>query len=700
VKPDSFAARLALVILAYFLTGWLGLRFATYHGSVTLIWAPTGIALATFLAWGLRLWPGVWLGALLVNLVVSAQPPPIALAVACGNTGGPLLAAWLLGRLRFNHDFGTRRDIALYVGVAGIGGTALSACVGGLSLLLGGGLPSAGLGQIWLTWWLGDMLGALVVGPALLLWQARRRIADEPMSAPESVLAWSSLLLITLLATTPLSPVASGLPPLVALPLIWLALRGPRYTAPIAALMVSALSAWGVLAGAGPFIAPDGTAELPRLWAFMMTTGFLSLLVGTLGRESRYMGEALRKEQDLNNKVLEEAGNVIVVLDTRCRIVRFNRAAEELTGWRFEDLVGKTMWETLIPPNQQEAVRNVFDNLRLGKTSIAGRHENPWLLRNGRLCPLKWQNTVLRDESDAITHIVAVGYDLTERKAAEHQIAQDRERQAVMRRLLESVLEGGDVETTLKRALDILLTTSWLGLEARGAIFLMEKDGRTLRMVVSRNMAPQTLASCAEVPLGRCHCGQAAASGETQFAAHVDEAHEIGYPAMADHGHCNLPLVSQGRTIGVLALYLPAGSERDARDEAFLASAVDVLVGYLGRAEAEQSLIEHQTNLKQTVRRQTANIVENQRHLETIIDSLPQLFFMKDAAGRYAMVNRRYVEEVGVARERVIGKTDREIHPPAIAAAIIEMDRRVMDRMIPSASGKAGRMPTAASTTT
>ena len=48
MRPESFAARLALVIPAYFLTGWLGLRFATYAGSVTLIWAPTGIALAAF----------------------------------------------------------------------------------------------------------------------------------------------------------------------------------------------------------------------------------------------------------------------------------------------------------------------------------------------------------------------------------------------------------------------------------------------------------------------------------------------------------------------------------------------------------------------------------------------------------------------------------------------------------------------------
>lgn len=128
----------------------------------------------------------------------------------------------------------------------------------------------------------------------------------------------------------------------------------------------------------------------------------------------------LRAERDFVSAVVETAGNVIAVLDQQGRIVRFNRAAEMLTGYSFEELHGKPVWEYLIPPERQADVRDVFDRLMHDK--FGGAHENEWLMKDGSRRLLDWHNTVLRDNNGQISHVVALGYDITEQKTRENEL--------------------------------------------------------------------------------------------------------------------------------------------------------------------------------------------------------------------------------------------------------------------------------------
>ncbi|MCX7167021.1 MAG: MASE1 domain-containing protein [Rhodocyclales bacterium] len=680
MKPDwQFLARIGIIALGYFLCAWLGLHFATYSDAVTLIWPPTGIALFALLGWGMRLWPGIWLGAFFANLLVAALPAPLAAAIACGNTAGPLLAAWLLGRLRFNRDFATARDMLLFVGIGVMGGMAINASVGSVSLLASGLLPETALGHAWLTWWLGDALGALIVGPALLLWQERRLSSDSYMSGPESVLAWSGLLLVTALAATPLSPVPEGLPPLLALPfVIWLAQRGNRYAAPLATLLVCALVVWGVLDLSSPFVTPAGVVQLPRLWAFMFTMGVVSLLIVALSRQlQQTLGKVSAGQAHLINaqRIALLGSWELDLCNNRLKwspeIYRIFEIEVQEFGASYEAFLDA------VHPDDREAVKRAYEESLVNRSPYVITHR--LLMKDGRV---KYVDEVCYTDYAADgTPLRSVGtvQDLTERKAAERQIELDRDQQTTLRRLLETVLENGPVEATLRHYLEVLLSTSWLTLLPKGAIFLMEKNGQGLRLVASHNLEPQSLAACAHVPLGHCHCGRAAASGESQYVPCVDAHHETICPTMADHGHYNIPLAAQGRVIGVLAFFLPPGTQLDSGKMTFVTAVADILITYLIRAQAERSLIDHQANLEQRVNLKTAELVENQRRLETIIENLPQLFFMKDAEGRYTMINRKYVEETGMARDQVIGHSDREIYPLDIADAIMDWDRRAMD---------------------
>ena len=113
-------SRNCLVALVYLAFGKLGLMLATTQENVSLVWAPTGIALCAVLLWGYGVWPGLVVGAFLVNVTTSA-PLAVALATAVGNPLEALTGAYLLQRVGFEHSLRRVRDVlALVLLAAGV----------------------------------------------------------------------------------------------------------------------------------------------------------------------------------------------------------------------------------------------------------------------------------------------------------------------------------------------------------------------------------------------------------------------------------------------------------------------------------------------------------------------------------------------------------------------------------------------------
>src|SRR5438132_11445066 len=100
LRPSKTALGIVLLFLAYFGTARFGLLMDAVAGFATLVWPPTGIALVALSLFGLRLWPGVFAGALAVNLHAGASLP-VAPRIPSGNTLEALAGSWLLGRTRF-----------------------------------------------------------------------------------------------------------------------------------------------------------------------------------------------------------------------------------------------------------------------------------------------------------------------------------------------------------------------------------------------------------------------------------------------------------------------------------------------------------------------------------------------------------------------------------------------------------------------
>ena len=137
----------------------------------------------------------------------------------------------------------------------------------------------------------------------------------------------------------------------------------------------------------------------------------------------------LQKERNFVRTIIETAGALIVLLDREGRITSFNRGCQKATGYYPEEVLGKFVWDFLIPPEEISSVRQVFADLTRGE--FPSTHTNYWLTRDGELRSIEWYNTFLNDERGEVEYIIGTGIDITDKRRTEDELehkARDLER--------------------------------------------------------------------------------------------------------------------------------------------------------------------------------------------------------------------------------------------------------------------------------
>ena len=122
--------------------------------------------------------------------------------------------------------------------------------------------------------------------------------------------------------------------------------------------------------------------------------------------------QKLVDEERFVDAVLGVIGALVVVLDTQGRVVRFNGACERLSGYSSAEVVGRQIWDVVIPPTEVDGVRETVADLQAG--AFPNSHENHWVTRAGAPRLISWENTCLTDDQGAVTHVIATGIDITE----------------------------------------------------------------------------------------------------------------------------------------------------------------------------------------------------------------------------------------------------------------------------------------------
>ncbi len=293
----------------YFAAGKLGLRLAFVHESATAVWPPTGIGLAACLVLGARVWPAILLGAFLVNVTTEGSLLTSA-GIAAGNTLESLLGALLVSRLAGGRKaFERPADVVRFAILAGLVATTVSATMGVASLALGNSALWAKFGWIWLTWWLGDAAGALVVAPLIVLWCEPPRIRWNAAAWVEAAIVLVMLIGVTQAIFGGVFLLARANYPLAFLSIpvvVWVAVRfEPRETATALAVM-SGIALHGTLQGWGSFGGKAPNECLLLLQAFTGVTSVMVLVLAAAVAERRKAQDELRRAHDELEQRVEE----------------------------------------------------------------------------------------------------------------------------------------------------------------------------------------------------------------------------------------------------------------------------------------------------------------------------------------------------------------------------------------------------------
>ncbi len=411
----SVATRALLVLFGYFAAGWAGLQIPSVGSHITLIWLPTGIAVAALLRWGWAVWPGIYGGALLVNLAIGSAWP-LAAGIAVGNTLGPMLAVWWLKRTGFQPTFDRQKDVALFIAAAGLG-MLVSASCGVANLYLAGLTPAANLSAGWLTWWMGDTVGMLLAAP-LLLSLSRHGIAPLQRHHRELLLwalvaiavAWLAFMLDhdRFGRTLPLA--------FLTLPLLaWAALRFGIVGAALASLGFSVAAAWGTANGHGTFDLNDPHFSLFLLWSYMATSVLMGLLITALQAERVQAEKALRESEGKLRGLFELSPLGIALTDMKGRYLEFNQAYSIICHSPTAELKTVDDWALTAKDNTSDAARQLESLQRSGRY---GPYEKDYICPDGSLISLRLNGMLINGNGgqDCVWSIVE---DITEQKRTE-----------------------------------------------------------------------------------------------------------------------------------------------------------------------------------------------------------------------------------------------------------------------------------------
>src|SRR5436309_948289 len=290
---------IGIVTGVYFIAGKLGLSLAFLNASASPVWPPAGIALAVLLLFGYRIWPAIFVGAFLVN-ATTAGNVATSLAIATGNTLEAVSGAWLVNRFADGTSVFDRPQGVFKFALAAVVSTIVSPAFGVTSLALGGFADWTNYGAIWLTWWLGDITGDLLIAPLIILWSIPSKRRWNRRAAVEVGIL---LLLLFVLSEAVFGgwlkisarnyPIAFICGPIV----IWTAFRFTQRETATGIFILSAIAIWGTLHGFGPFVRETENQSLLALqsWAAVLTITAMALSAGMAERQRAE--EALQQQK-------------------------------------------------------------------------------------------------------------------------------------------------------------------------------------------------------------------------------------------------------------------------------------------------------------------------------------------------------------------------------------------------------------------
>ena len=463
-------ALLALVAGAYFLAGILGLKITVLHPPVSPVWPPVGVGLAALILLGYRVWPAIFLASFLV-CEAGHTPVKAALAISIANLLEVLIATYLINRFsRGVKTFETAWDVIKFVAFGSVLTPIISASICIAYLYPAGFSQGPDKGLMWLTWAVGDSIGALMFAPFLILVFGTPHHRLDKRELLELSVLLLSLITVCLTIFGPLSAYFEQkqlLMPWMCVPfLIWAGFRFCQLEAAGTSLLLFGIAIWGTLHGYGPFVTPNFNVGLMVLAAFVGVTGTATLAIaatlserrrieeGLLGLQSvlqetvqgktrdltatietlqaevveRLLAEkALRDSNDRFQQIAATISDVFWLMDiTEMRVLYVNPAYEIVWGRPCASLYADPhSWLDSVHPDDHERALTFFDQ----ETKDSQYDAEYRIVRPDGSVRCIWdRGYIVRDSHDRICRIAGLATDITDKKRLEEQLEEAQKR--------------------------------------------------------------------------------------------------------------------------------------------------------------------------------------------------------------------------------------------------------------------------------
>lgn len=421
-----YVLAVTVLAVAYFALGRVGLALALVHSHVSSVWPAAGLGLAVVLLFGRRLLPGVFIGAFLVNYTTGLAAWP-ALGLAFGNTLGAFAGAFVLRRFfRFERSLDRVRDVLALVGPGAFSAAAVAASIGCASLALGASLAAETFPAAWGVWVAGDMIGIVLLTPALLALKAPT--ADAPRRNELALAA----LVAALLASAVFSGAFSGffnataLEFLVIPMLAWAGLRFRPAGAAIVTLVLAASAVVGTVLGTGPFAVQGPVQSLFTLHVFLAAVAVTTLAVAALNSQQLRGKRELRESEERFRSLTELSADWYWETDRQFRLTKVIAGERAMNLSDHDRSIGKARWE-LPHLEADDAVwaehrrtleaQRPFYNLELKRTNL-----------DGGVRFIEISGEPMFDADGSLRGYRGVGRDITERKRADAALRESGQR--------------------------------------------------------------------------------------------------------------------------------------------------------------------------------------------------------------------------------------------------------------------------------
>ncbi len=440
-KRLSTVTRVIILTAFYFVGGILGRESSFLGGEVSLVWPPSGIALAAILLFGYGFWPGVALGALLVALL-TVTPLSFAVGTAIGSAAGAVVCTYLLQRfVQFRVTLERVRDVAGLVVLGSVMGTTVNAAFNVGGLCIGGDLPWEKFADEWIVWWVPNAMANLVVAPAILSWGSAEKWQWNLGRTLEALGCGGLLVLATFISFESWYGQGVQSYPLAYLPypfLVWLALRFGQRGATTGTLLVASLAIHALLLDRGPFfMGVDREREsLLLIGTYISVLAISNMLLAAVSMEREAAENSVRDSERRYRGVVEDQTELIWRFRPDGSLTFVNEAYCRYYGETRSALLGQSFLPLMADDDRQVVL--------LSFETLSAQHplrtfDFRVVMPDGRA---RWQNCTVRgifDEDAKVVEYQGVAQDVTARKEAEEALRQSGER---VRTILNSMVDG------------------------------------------------------------------------------------------------------------------------------------------------------------------------------------------------------------------------------------------------------------------